>query len=192
MEKVNENRGQLLDRLERYLARPILISETQVFGDINDDLAPRFVEYQIKQKGKHFRQYLMEVIANKGNKKSTEIYGPARVSKSVYSKTTNFDLDPPHIPQKGAIAGLCISLRLNIDEAEEFYNAAGYALTKSDFVDRVVRFFILEGIYDVDEINFCIDYFNEERERQGKRLYKLLGEKAREDKDETEKEDETD
>ena len=157
------------EELERFIARPVVVTQDQVFGEYGDKLRPEFEEYAAGLKGnKIFAEYLNELIENKGVKKYSDLYKASGISKSTFSKIMNFDR--PHRPSKGTVAALAIGLALNIDEAQELYNAAGYYLGFSEPTDKIVRFFIHKQIYDIDEVNFCLFYYG----------LPILGERVRE------------
>lgn len=101
-----------------------------------------------------FRDYLLGLIDSKGYKKYSDVYKAAGVSRFTFSKITR--CDNPQRPSKETVAALAIGLKLNIDEAQNFYHAAGFHLG-SDFTDRIIRFFISEAIYDIDAINYFLD-----------------------------------
>ena len=48
---------------------------------------------------------------------------------------------------------LCIGLRLNIYEADDFVMKAGYSFSVGNKHDYIVRYFIENEIYDVYKIN---------------------------------------
>ena len=136
------------------------------FCDEDDPIRDEFEEYRGELKTeKTFREYLVELIDGKGYRKFSEVYKPSGVSKATFSKIVNWNINPPHKPSKETIAALAIGLELSITEAEEFYNKAGYHLTKTEIVDVVVRFFIerddKKPIYKhqkIDEVNYCLEH----------------------------------
>ncbi|MBR6071887.1 MAG: hypothetical protein IKP77_03525 [Acholeplasmatales bacterium] len=106
-----------------------------------------------------FREYLLNLMVEKGYD-SVKLYKKCQIGKSVFSRVVNFKLNPPHQPSKETVAALAIGLELSLPETEKFYNMAGYSLTKTDFLDKVIRFFIDEKIYDVTEINILLYHYN--------------------------------
>lgn len=143
------------------------------FGSYGDKLMPRFEEYQGRlKKDKEFRYLLLELIEKKGFKKDSDAYKAAGVSKSVFSRKTNKALPIPSLPSRGTVAAFAIGLRLNIEETSELYKSAGYFFGNTDIIDRTIRFFIENKIYDIDEVNYCLYYYG----------YPPLGERSREDR----------
>lgn len=138
------------------------------FGGYGDKLKPEFETYRERTRNeKSFAQYLYELIERKGIAKFSEVYKTAGISKFTFSKIMN--LSKPHQPAKGTVAALSIGLKLNLDEAQKLYNAAGYYLGYSDLADKIIRFFIEKQLYDIDEVNYCLLYYD----------LPILGEKTR-------------
>lgn len=163
----------ILHSLEKELDRKTKINYDQVFGDNGDSLKNKFIAFEkALEYEKPFREHLLGLIDDRHYKKDSEVYKAAGISKYTYSKITSFKITPPHKPSKDTVAALSIGLKLSLDEAQKLYNSAGYYLGKTDFVDRVVRFFIHESIYDIDEVNYCLDYYG----------YPPLGERTRDER----------
>lgn len=143
----------------------------QAFGDCGDYLKDRFERFNKDLKHEPlFRDYLIDLINAKEIKKYSSVYRAAGISRSTFSKITNYI--SPHQPSKETVAALTIGLKLNMEEAQKFYNVAGYYLGQTDFVDRVIRFFIRERIYDIDKVNCCLYEYK----------HAPLGEKPRDEK----------
>ncbi len=101
-----------------------------------------------------FPEYLMGVIKKKGLKTS-EVYGGANMSKQTFSNIRH----GVYPPQKNAVAALAISLQLSVEEAEEFYEHAGYSLTKSQKMDLVIRYFLAKHEYNIVMDNVTLDAY---------------------------------
>lgn len=161
----------VISSIDRYIAKPQIVTQNQSFGDYGDKLESEFRDYSDRlatQKG--FIEYLCELIDVKGFVKYADVYRAAGISKFTFSKIMN--LSKPHQPSKGTVAALSIGLRLNLDEAQKLYNTAGYYLGFSDLTDKIIRFFIEKQIYDINEVNYCLLHYD----------LPVLGERAREPK----------
>ncbi len=163
----------IVERLENCLNEQENGSINNSFGDEDDSLEPKFKGFvnQLESE-KPFRVYLIDLINSKGYKKFSEVYKASGISKYTFSKIINFNINPPHKPSKETVAALAIGLKLDINEAQKFYNVAGYFLGTTEFIDKVIRFFINESIYKIAEINYCLNYYG----------YPALGERTREEK----------
>lgn len=121
----------------------------------------RFVEFYKDFASKiNFKDYLLNLIKQKGFKKYSQVYNAAGIPKDTFYKI--IDYSRSRKPSKETVASLTIGLKLDLQEAQEFYNMAGYSLTTWDFVDILIRFFINESIYNIDCVN---DYYLRETGR---------------------------
>lgn len=57
------------------------------------------------------------------------------------------------MPSKRTILALAVSLELTLEETDDLLDRAGYALSHSQKFDVIVEFFIVNGKYDIFEIN---------------------------------------
>ena len=164
---------KILHCLETELDRNTKMKIDQVFGVGGDTLKKKFLEFEKGlEYAKPFREHLLGLIDERQYRKDSEVYKAAGISKYTYSKITSFKITPPHKPSKDTVAALSIGLKLSLDEAQKLYNSAGYYLGTTEFVDRVVRFFIEESLYEIDEVNYCLEYYG----------YPPLGERSRDDR----------
>ena len=159
--------------LETEHERNTKIKIDQVCGVGGDTLKKKLIEFEKGvEYAKPFREHLLGLIDERQYRKDSEVYKAAGISKYTYSKITSFKITPPHKPSKDTVAALSIGLKLSLDEAQKLYNSAGYYLGTTEFVDRVVRFFIEESLYEIDEVNYCLEYYG----------YPPLGERSRDDR----------
>lgn len=164
---------EFIDELEEELAKPVIQVEKHAYGDYGDPLKEEFEKFQKKlSKKETFRERLVDIMNQRGVRKGSEVYIPSGVSKSTFSKIINFRINPPYKPSKETVAALSIGLKLKLQDAEEFYELAGFHLGETEFVDRVIRFFIGKGIYRIYDVNYCMIEHG----------YPPLGEKSRGDK----------
>ncbi|MCR5720147.1 MAG: macro domain-containing protein [Lachnospiraceae bacterium] len=101
-----------------------------------------------------FEKHLQKLINKKGLKNS-EVYAAANISKQYFSKLLKGQVKP----SKEKVLALAVGLRLNMDEAIDFLELAGYALSPISQTDAVVRYFIENKEYNVIQIDIVLfDY----------------------------------
>ena len=132
------------------------------FGDIPD------ADEKLLSPAENFGEYLSSIAESKGVGTRSQLCMASGISKYTMSKLMN----GRSVPSKDTLAALAIGMKLSGYEAEELYNFVGYHLGDTDFVDRVVKFFIAEKNYDIDEVNYCLFYYG----------YPPLGERPRDEK----------
>ena len=148
---------ELLNELNKELDKPVSETVNQAYGQFGDPLRDEFEEFQKSlSEEKPLRQYLVDLMDQKGIRKSSDVYKAAGVSKFTFSKIINFSKNPPYKPSRDTVAALSVGLKLNLEETQKFYAVAGFHLGLTEFTDRVIRFFIGKGIYSLYDINYCM------------------------------------
>lgn len=99
-----------------------------------------------------FSDMLFDLI-NEKHMDEVEVYKRANLDKRHFSKIRS---NSDYRPSKATALSLCIALRLNIEETEILLNTIGVTLSRSDLSDVIVKAFILNEIYDLDELNLCL------------------------------------
>jgi len=64
------------------------------------------------------------------------------------------------MPSKRTVIALAIALELSLDETDDLLRRAGFALSHSQVADVIVEYFIMQGkynIYDINEVLFHYD-----------------------------------
>ena len=92
---------------------------------------------------------LFRVIDEKGLKPSV-VYRKANMNRQHFSK---LNCDRYYIPKKKTVIALCVALELDITEAEELLQMAGYALSPVIPFDRAIKYLITQGENDIYRIN---------------------------------------
>jgi len=111
----------------------------------------------LKQNDAGFRDTLLKYIDRTGQKDSV-IYKKANIDRRLYSKILNIQ---GYNPSKPTAIAFAIALELNLEETKDLIGRAGYALSTANTFDRIVEFFILEGNYDIYEINEALFHFDQ-------------------------------
>ena len=117
---------------------------------------PSSLEDMLSSLDESFGDALARLIAQKGIKES-EVYKRGNVSRQTFSKIRN-GITHPH---KETVLALAISLKLDLYETEKLLRKAGYALSHNSKFDVIVEFFIINGRYDIYEINETLFDYDE-------------------------------
>lgn len=102
-----------------------------------------------------FSQSLLRMITQK-DLKDSDVYNRANISRQLFSKIRK-DID--YQPTKKTVFALIIAMELNIDEAKDLLEKAGFSFSPSKKEDLVVQYFIEEENYDIFLLNEVLEHF---------------------------------
>ena len=117
----------------------------------------RNIESLMGQMDETFSQRLLRLIDERGMTDS-EAYNKAYVDRRHFSKIRK---DVNYSPNKKTVLAFAIALELSIDEAKDFLNSAGFALSRSSKTDIIVAYFLQNKIYGMFEINEILDAYGQ-------------------------------
>ncbi|MBR4875292.1 MAG: O-acetyl-ADP-ribose deacetylase, partial [Clostridia bacterium] len=83
-----------------------------------------------------FSETLLNLIDRSG-KKDSEIYKKANIDRKLFSKIRK---DPGYHPSKTTAIALAIALELDMEQTEDLFGRAGYALTHSNRFDIIIEY----------------------------------------------------
>lgn len=104
-----------------------------------------------------FSEHLFRMIDYKGMK-DPEVYKKANIDRRLFSKIRS---NKYYQPSKNTALSLAFALELNLDETKELLIKAGYALSNSNKVDIIVKYFIEQKNYNIYELNEVLFKFTE-------------------------------
>lgn len=117
----------------------------------------RAIQEFLKKNDAGFKDTLLKYIDRTG-KKDSEVYKKANVDRRLFSKIMNVQ---GYNPSKPTAIAFAIALELDLEETKDLIGRAGYTLSQASTFDRIIEFFILEGNYDIYEINEALFYFDQ-------------------------------
>ena len=116
------------------------------------------LEEYMKAMDKSFAYKLFDYIDSKGMT-DVECYKKANVDKKTFSK---IKCNPQtYKPSKQTAVAFAIALELSLDETQDLLSSAGLTLSRSFVFDKIIRYFIQKGNYNVFEINEALFEFDQ-------------------------------
>lgn len=90
--------------------------------------------------------------------KDVDVYKRAQIDRKLFSRIR---CNKDYKPKKNTAIALIMALELDIYESEELLKLAGLALSPGVRSDLIIRFCIMNAMYDIDKVNDILDRYGE-------------------------------
>lgn len=106
----------------------------------------------------NFQNNLMQLIADRKLDNIT-VYKKACIDKKFFSKIIS---NKDYIPKKHTVMALGLALELPLEEYESFLASAGYAFMPSSKFDLIIKYCVMNQIYNLINVDVILDDHGEE------------------------------
>jgi len=153
----------LLEELQQYIVRNLsyIVCEKSIApleDFVLESISPLEIESFIAEKRKPTVQKVLFGFIDKKGCKDSEVYKKAGLDRRLFSKIRS---NPEYKPSKNTVTALALALELNKKETDKLLSSAGYSLSDSETSDLVIQFCIERKIYEIDQVNYALDYFSQ-------------------------------
>ena len=115
------------------------------------------IDEVLKRKTETFSSMLLRLIDEKGLKDS-QVYKDANIDRRLFSKIRG---DVDYVPSKKTAIAFCLALQLEVSEAKELLEKAGYALSTSSRFDLIIMYLLENREYNIQFANLVLDDYGE-------------------------------
>jgi hypothetical protein len=129
--------------------------DDKIYCDKSPDVLYQII-YDDSDLGPSFSQTLFKFIKEKGISE-TDCYKNANVDRRLFSKIRS---NKNYQPRKNTVFALVIGLKLNLDEAKELLDSAGYSISHSIKQDLIMEYLIKKQIFDILQVNDVLYSFD--------------------------------
>jgi hypothetical protein len=153
----------LLEELQQYIDRNLsyIVCEKSMApleDYVLESISPLEIESFIAEKRKPTLQKVLFGFIDKKGCKDSEVYKKAGLDRRLFSKIRS---NPDYKPSKNTVTALALALELNKKETDKLLSSTGYSLSDSETSDLVIQFCIERKIYEIDQVNYALDYFSQ-------------------------------
>ena len=92
-------------------------------------------------------------LADERGMTDVEVYKAANLERKAFNKLKN---GITKTPSKTTAWALAVGLKLDMDEIDDLFARAGYAVSPCSRQDQIVKYFVEHNVYDIYAINFAL------------------------------------
>ncbi|MGP1909732.1 hypothetical protein ACTSEZ_16305 [Metabacillus sp. JX24] len=152
-----------IDELKDYIDNALFSSDFICYSPASENIlvySPEIISQDIEDYIGNNRQPVLNQILfdliDKRGLTDAQVYNRAGLDRKLFSKIRT---NSSYKPKKNTLVSIAFALKLSEDEFDSFLETAGYSLSNSDTQDLIIKFFLKEKRYDVDELNEAFDRF---------------------------------
>ncbi len=151
---------KLFDDVEDFLFESARAVQSEPILSEEKNISPIDVDAFIQSsKDKlNFQNTLMQLIADRKVDNSV-IYKKACIDKKFFSKIIS---NKDYVPKKHTVMALGLALELPLEEYERFLASAGYAFMPSSKFDLIIKYCVMNHIYNLINVDVILDDHGEE------------------------------
>lgn len=105
----------------------------------------------------NFQNTLQKLIAERHLENAT-VYTKALIDRKFFSKIIS---NKDYVPKKMTVMALGLALELQLEEYESFLASAGYAFMPSSKFDVIIKYCVMNGIFNLVEVDMILDSHGE-------------------------------
>ncbi len=98
-------------------------------------------------------EFMVELAKSYADLSSSMIVRRTGINKSTLSKIIN---NKDYVPSKDTVIQFIFAYKIEYKTAEVLLNRAGYSLNSFNSRDLLISYFIEEGMYDLNSLNYCL------------------------------------
>ena len=133
--------------LEKELFRKARVAPPTLYCALSEKSINNYINDEKEENT--FQTLLFKYIDERGLKDS-DVYNKVNIDRRLFSKIRS---DVDYHPTKETVIKLGLSLELDENGMEELLSSASYALPKNNVFDLIIRFCLIEKIYDINKVN---------------------------------------
>ncbi|MGX1195437.1 hypothetical protein [Metabacillus sp. SLBN-84] len=158
-----------IDELKDYIDNALFSSDFICYSPASENIlvySPEIISQDIEDYIDNNRQPVLNQVLfdliDKRGLTDAQVYNKAGLDRKLFSKIRT---NPSYKPKKHTLVSIAFALKLSKDEFDSFLETGGYSLSNSDTQDLIIKFFLEEKRYDIDELNEAFNRFISKKQK---------------------------